>query len=72
MAVQKISRCTERCKKCKHHTNVTSLIKGDGVIACAYILDRLERRGCPAGDECTKFNEGATTKRFKQKDIRRK
>jgi len=72
MAVQEISKCTERCLKCKHHTRVTSLIMNDGTIACAYILDKFKRRGCPAGDKCTKFNEGATTKRFKQKDIRRK
>lgn len=67
MAVQKIAKCTARCKRCTHHTNVTGLIDGEGNLACAYILDTHQRRGCPAGDECDKFVEGKTAKRFKQK-----
>lgn len=64
MAVQKIAKCTARCKTCKHHTNVTGLIKDEGNLACVYILDTFQRRGCPAGDECTKYESGKV-KRFR-------
>lgn len=65
MAVQKVSLCTPRCKSCIHHTNVTGLILGEGNIACAYIIDTHQRRGCPAGDKCDKFVEGKAVRRFK-------
>ena len=65
MAVQEIAKCTARCKTCKHHTNVTGVFKGEGNIACAYILDTFERRGCPAGDKCDKYESGRVS-RFKQ------
>lgn len=61
----KTSVCTPRCKTCKHHTNVTGLINGEGNLACAYIIDTHHRRGCPAGDKCDKYEEGKTVRRFK-------
>lgn len=64
MGVQKIAKCTARCKTCKHHTNVTGLIKGEGNLACVYILDTFQRRGCPAGDDCNKYESGKA-KRFR-------
>lgn len=65
MGLQEISLCTPRCKACKHHTTVTGIIHGEGNLACAYIIDTNESRGCPAGDECTKFEKGKTVRRFK-------
>ena len=61
------SMCTKRCLKCKHHTNVTGMIQGEGNIACAYIIDKHQRRGCPAGDKCDKYDEGKTVRRFKSR-----
>ena len=40
---------TARCKGCIYHGKVGELI------TCDYILLEKRRRGCPAGDECTKF-----------------
>lgn len=72
MAVQKVSRCTKRCLKCKHHTTMSGGFGtiADSSIGCLYILDKLHIRGCPAGDECDKYDEGKTVRRFKSKEIK--
>lgn len=62
MPRKKIAKCTMRCKKCKYHTYLSS---GSNFLACGYILDKLQRRGCPAGDECDKYEEGRPRERFK-------
>lgn len=51
------SLTSERCKKCAYSSILSG---GDSFreIACLYILDELEPRGCPAGDQCTKFKPG--------------
>lgn len=68
---KEISLCTERCKSCQHRTNVTGMIHGEGNIACAYIIDTHQRRGCPAGDKCDKYAQGKTVRRFRG-DIKEK
>jgi len=57
----KKSRCTPRCKTCKYHTYLS---KGHAFLACGYILDTLKRRGCPAGDECDKYEQGVPRRNF--------
>ena len=47
-----MSLVTERCEKCKY--------KGEVMFwepCCDYILITGKSRGCPAGDECDKFEE---------------
>ena len=47
-----MSLVTERCEKCKY--------KGEVMFwepCCDYILIAGKSRGCPAGDECDKFEE---------------
>lgn len=65
MEVQKIATCTKRCRSCKYHLHISGGGQaGAGYnVGCGYILDKLERRGCPAGDECTKYEKGSP-KRF--------
>ena len=43
---------TERCEKCKYKGEVLF-----GESCCDYILIAGKSRGCPAGDECDKFEE---------------
>ena len=43
---------TERCEKCKYKGEVLF-----GEPCCDYILIAGKSRGCPAGDECDKFEE---------------
>ena len=43
---------TERCEKCKYKGEVLF-----GEPCCDYILITGKSRGCPAGDECDKFEE---------------
>lgn len=51
---------TERCKKCVHCERFSN-IKDD--LVCMYTVHKMERRGCPTGDECTKFEERKRPKR---------
>lgn len=44
-----------RCKGCMHSSLVSGREKTEKELACLYILDESEPRGCPAGDKCTKF-----------------
>lgn len=47
-----MSLVSKRCEKCKY--------KGEllfGKLCCDYILITSKKRGCPAGDECNKFEE---------------
>lgn len=57
----KESKCTKRCATCKHHTFLSS---GQNFLACGYILDTRKRRGCPAGDECDKYEKGVARRSF--------
>ena len=47
-----MSLVSERCEKCKYKGEVFF-----GELCCDYILIKSEKRGCPAGDECDKFEE---------------
>ena len=43
---------TKRCEKCKYKGEILF-----GESCCDYILIAGKSRGCPAGDECDKFEE---------------
>jgi len=44
-----------KCSRCKYRTT----IGGDlGQVVCYYIANTGKRRGCPFGEECTRFEEG--------------
>ena len=47
-----MSLVSERCENCKYKGEVLF-----GELCCDYILITSEKRGCPAGDECDKFEE---------------
>ena len=54
---QKHALCTKRCQNCIHGSPMPS----PNVVpewGCMYIVDIGKRRGCPAGDKCTKFKKG--------------
>lgn len=53
---------TERCKRCKYHTYISSGDHSSRSLACYYIGVAGVPRGCPAGDECTKFEKGKMRK----------
>lgn len=44
-----------KCKHCKHASVISGREKTTVQLACLYVLDTGELRGCPAGDECDKF-----------------
>ena len=46
------------------HMSGTGDDSGMGNLACGYILNKHERRGCPVGAECTKYEKGNSV-RFK-------
>lgn len=54
---QKTPRVTARCRKCIYRTWL-----GGGRtlshLACYYVVLTKEPRGCPAGDQCTKYVKG--------------
>lgn len=64
MEVQKIDKT--KCKTCKYRTHMSGAgdESGMGNLACGYILDKHERRGCPVGAKCTKYEKGNSV-RFK-------
>ena len=43
---------TERCRRCRHHGYVCF-----GDLCCDYMYRTGKPRGCPAGDDCDKFEE---------------
>ena len=43
---------TKRCEKCKYKGEILF-----GEPCCDYILIAGKSRGCPAGDECNKYEE---------------
>lgn len=47
-----VSLVSERCENCRYKGEVLF-----GELCCDYILITSEKRGCPAGDECDKFEE---------------
>lgn len=47
-----MSLVSEKCEKCKYKGEVLF-----GELCCDYILITGKKRGCPAGDECDKFEE---------------
>lgn len=44
-----------RCRSCKHSAMMTGRDHTAPELACLYILDEGEPRGCPAGDDCDKY-----------------
>lgn len=55
---QETSRVTNRCRSCIYRTymGVGKIMEN---LACYYIVHTHETRGCPAGDQCTKYAKGA-------------
>lgn len=41
-----------RCMRCKYHG------RGASQTICEYILEKNEPRGCPVGENCTRFEPG--------------
>lgn len=41
-----------RCMRCKYHG------WGASQVTCDYILEKKEPRGCPVGENCTRFEPG--------------
>lgn len=41
-----------RCKRCKYHGMCGN------TVTCDYILEKKEPRGCPVGENCTRFEPG--------------
>ena len=41
-----------RCKRCKYHGMCGN------AVTCDYILEKKEPRGCPVGENCTRFEPG--------------
>ena len=54
---EELSMVTDRCASCIYSTYVGA---GEtmGNLACYYVVHTHETRGCPAGDQCTKYVEG--------------
>ena len=48
-----MSVVTERCKECEYSGEILF-----GEPCCDYILITGKPRGCPAGDECNKYDDG--------------
>ena len=46
---------SEKCRTCLHGFPTCYVDKGERVWACVYADDMKRRRGCPGGDECTKW-----------------
>ena len=53
-----MSVCTERCWECKYHGEIMF-----DELCCDYMLITNNKRGCPAGDKCDKFESS------KNKDV---
>ena len=51
-----MSLVTARCRKCKYFSKANG--HHYSYAACNYILHEGHSRGCPAGDECDKYDEG--------------
>lgn len=47
---KKIALCTARCKRCYYGSCA------ENYVYCMYTAEEGHRRGCPAGDKCTKFS----------------
>ena len=60
----KIALVSNRCSTCMYKSSTFG--KTDG---CIYILATGHRRGCPAGDECDKYEKGEEVKRWKAIDL---
>ena len=44
-----------KCERCKYRSHIGGDLRQ---VICYYIVHTNKRRGCPFGDECTKFEEG--------------
>lgn len=53
---------TSKCKECYYSSEIG--VKDERELACMYIVDECEPRGCPAGDECTKFKPRTRARRI--------
>ena len=53
---------SKRCHTCHYYG-------GDTTNTCDYILIARQRRGCPAGDKCTRYKPRITTRRFWPMDL---
>lgn len=51
-----MNRNTQPCRSCKYH----GVASGD--LTCDYIIIMEERRGCPCGPGCTRYEEGEREK----------
>lgn len=63
----KTSRISARCNSCVHCYHVQRK-----PVACVYILDIGHPRGCPAGDECTRYMRIIDRRRMQSIDFSRK
>ena len=61
---QKEPPISKRCSTCKYRSSISGRTDG-----CLYILATGHRRGCPAGDECDKYEKGEEVKRWKAIDL---
>ena len=50
-----------RCMRCKYHG------WGASQTICEYILEKNEPRGCPAGENCTRFEPGKRKQKIKSR-----
>lgn len=60
----KIALVSNRCSTCMYKSSTSGKMDG-----CIYILATGHRRGCPAGDECDKYEKGEEVKRWKAIDL---
>lgn len=49
--------CTKRCETCWYVGSLRTAVDRGGN-SCDYMLITGKLRGCPAGDQCTKYKEG--------------
>lgn len=51
-----VKECTERCAVCMNH-DMTFTFSDGYEVTCGYLLRHGKARGCPAGDDCTRFED---------------
>lgn len=59
-----LSVCTKRCWECRYHGEIMF-----DELCCDYILITNNKRGCPAGDKCRRF-EPIEDKDVEQRTVR--
>lgn len=53
----------KKCMKCKY-----AFLQGRAFVCCEFILIEHQRRGCPAGDGCTRYKPATGLKRMEYMD----